>query len=447
MDEEEALAAALRAGLSPKVYRDFHGSLPAGTVIGQLPAVGRPAASAPAAPTASRKVLALIAAGLVMLVAILLLAALSGDVVVPDVTGLPQDEAEAAIENAGLTVGDIETVASEDVNPGNVISQSPEGGSQVSEGDEVALTLSLGQQVVEVPEVVGSTQADAEAALQSAGLTVGEVVEANSSEEAGTVIGQDPRAGARVAEGEAIALTVSSGEGPVTVPDAVGMTEARAEDLLEEAGLESSSSEQESADVPAGNVISQSPEAGTSVERGSTVELVVSSGPASTPTTAPGPTLVTVPDVRGMSQGEAEGAIREAGLTPQSVQSFSGETPAGQVMAQLPAAGESVVQGGTVGLAVSAGAPPSQETAQVPDVTGMQSSEAEAAISAAGLLATTVEVPTGDQQPGTVIGQFPAAGTQILPGGNVLLAVAAAPPPAEADATGDSVQQLPAEQQ
>ncbi len=133
----------------------------------------------------------------------------------------------------------------------------------------------------------------------------------------------------------------------VTVPDVVGMTEADARGNLLLADLVVGDVTLEySNEVSEGNVISQSPRADNTVNRGSAVNLVVSKGPEP----------VTVPDVVGMTEADAQGNLVLAGLTVGNVTSdYSEETPEGSVISQSPRAGNSVNQGSAVNLVVSLG--------------------------------------------------------------------------------------------
>ena len=147
---------------------------------------------------------------------------------------------------------------------------------------------------VAVPDLVGMTEAGAAKALEQAGLKVGEVVsEESDAGPAGTVITQDPTAGTEVAEGELVALTVSSGASPSppttsTVPDVVGTTQADAEQMMAAAGFAVVVVD-ESSLTPAGEVVSQSPTGGVIAQSGSTVKITVSTGPAAEPSASPSP--------------------------------------------------------------------------------------------------------------------------------------------------------------
>jgi len=163
-----------------------------------------------------------------------------------------------------------------------------------------------------VPNVVGQAQAAATSAITGAGLTMGAVTQQSSSTvAAGSVISESPTAGTRVASGSAVDLVVSSGAPPpaqVAVPNVVGQAQAAATSAITGAGLTMGAvTQQSSSTVAAGNVISESPPAGTMVASGSAVDLVVSSG-------APPPAPVPVPNVVGGGGGGAFDSFTLAAL-------------------------------------------------------------------------------------------------------------------------------------
>jgi beta-lactam-binding protein with PASTA domain len=223
-----------------------------------------------------------------------------------------------------------------------------------------------------VPDVVGLAQAAAETAITDAALTVGTVTdEYSDTVPIGAVTGQNPVAAATVAAGSVVALAVSLGPAPATVPDVVGLAQAAAETAITDARLTVGTVTQETSDtVPVGAVISQNPVAGTTVAAGSAVALAVSLGPAA-----------TVPDVVGLAQAAAETAITDVGLTVGAVtQETSDTVPAGAVISQNPVAGTTVAVGSAVALVVSLGPP-----VTVPDVVGLAQAAAQTAITDAGL--------------------------------------------------------------
>jgi hypothetical protein len=139
---------------------------------------------------------------------------------VPNVVGITQAAAEAAITAAGLAVGNVTTAFDPVVPAGSVISQLPAAGTEVAAGTPVALVVSLGPEpvLIPVPNVVGITQAAAEAAITAAGLVVGNVTTAfDPVVPAGSVISQLPAAGTEVAAGTPVALVVSLGPEPVAM--------------------------------------------------------------------------------------------------------------------------------------------------------------------------------------------------------------------------------------
>ena len=146
----------------------------------------------------------------------------------------------------------------------------------------VELTPGAAPVPVTVPNVVGLAQAAAQSSLTSAGLTLGAVTTANSSTvPSGQVISQTPASGSSAAPGSAVALVVSLGPAPipVSVPNVVGLTQAAAQSAITGVGLTVGAiTSANSATVPAGQVISQTPASGSSVAAGSAVSLVMSLG-------------------------------------------------------------------------------------------------------------------------------------------------------------------------
>ncbi len=206
----------------------------------------------------------------------------SVNVTVPNVVGLTQAAASTAITGVGLVVGTVTTASSSSVPSGDVISQDPVSGTSVNLGSAVDLVVSTGPAQVAVPNVVGMTQAAATTSITGAGLVVGTVTMASSnSVPSGDVISQNPVAGTEVNLGSAVNLVISTGPAQVAVPNVVGMTQAAATTSITNAGLVVGTVTTASSNsVPSGDVISESPSAGTEVNPGSAVSLVISTGPA-----------------------------------------------------------------------------------------------------------------------------------------------------------------------
>ena len=123
-----------------------------------------------------------------------------------------------------------------------------------------------------------------------------------------------------------LALTASS---KVTVPALTSLPQAQAEARLTRAGLKASPSQAPSTTVALGNVISQTPKAGSAVKKGSRVGMVVSSGPGS----------LAMPNVVGQSATQAVAALQAAGLKPTTQSQASTKVKQGTVISTDPSAG------------------------------------------------------------------------------------------------------------
>ncbi|WP_082503275.1 Stk1 family PASTA domain-containing Ser/Thr kinase [Nocardioides sp. Leaf307] len=192
---------------------------------------------------------------------------------VPDVVRTNIDRARAAIGEAGLTLGDINYVANENVAADRVISQDPSGDSFVDPGSTIDLTVSTGTPEVPVPSVVGLQQRAAVAALEDVDL-VARVTETQSDLPAGQVVSTAPEAGQQVESGSTVTLTVS--DGPETVPSVEGLTEAEARRQIIAAGFNPVVREEDGeTDAETGTVVDQVPEAGEELAQGNDVYIFV----------------------------------------------------------------------------------------------------------------------------------------------------------------------------
>lgn len=203
------------------------------------------------------------------------------EVSVPDVTGKQMAIAEQMLEKEKLRY----TVKEEfdtDTPAGTVISQDPAAGTKVKEDRLVTITVSKGAENMDMPDLTGLSKDDAVAKIEKMGLKVGLVSEKNSDESAGTVIETDPKSGSKVTKGDTVDLTISKGpkETKVGVPDVTGDSESKAESELKAAGFSIGSVTKQASKQAAGTVISQTPSGGSSVTSGSSVSLVISSGPS-----------------------------------------------------------------------------------------------------------------------------------------------------------------------
>jgi eukaryotic-like serine/threonine-protein kinase len=218
---------------------------------------------------------------------------------------------------------------------------------------------------------------------------------------------------ALAAAGVALALLLPSAKRQVTVPNVVGRSASLAATTLKADGLVPVSSQAPSSTVAPGAVIAASPAAGSVVQRGTRVSIVVSTGPSS----------VGVPDVKGMTSAQAVHKLTQAGFKPTAQSRSSTSVPAGTAISTEPSQGVPLLEGSPVTVFVSSGPP----QVDVPEVSGQSEAEARASLRAAGLRAGTVTKQEAPGQPaGTVLSQSPAAGSPLHSGEAVDLVVAKA---------------------
>ena len=259
----------------------------------------------------------------------------------PAVVGSTVQEASAALTAVGLTLEVAEEQYSEDVPADVVISTDPAAGEGVRIDGTVAAVVSKGPERYDVPSVKGLPQAQAAEALVQANLAVGTVKEAYDDKvAAGDVVSTTPKAGASVKPATPVDLVVSKGPEPVPVPDIVGKKIGTAKDALARVGLKSDVTQKFSEEVADGDVISVKPKAGTVVDSGSRVALVVSKGPPP----------VTVPNLIDMPRQKAITTLQRLGLRPNVVEGdFS---PLNRVISQDPSPGTEIPKGSTVTIRI-----------------------------------------------------------------------------------------------
>jgi serine/threonine-protein kinase len=262
-------------------------------------------------------------------------------VLVPTVIGKKETQATDILETAGFQVAPRE-IPRADTPPGTVIEQDPTAGSRAPDGSTVTITVARGLGRAIVPPVKGMTVADAKRKLQDRGFQVEVTREHSKRVKSGIVIATVPPAGTRLERKETVTLRASSGPKLIDVPSVVGLSEAEADARIRDAGLRPHFQRQESSQ-PAGQVIGQSPPAGTSVRRRSTVTVIVSRGVGK----------ATVPNVVGESEDQAKADLSAAGLGARVVTQTTDDPNAdGQVLNQAPQAGARLPRGEAVTISV-----------------------------------------------------------------------------------------------
>ncbi|HKA69772.1 MAG TPA: Stk1 family PASTA domain-containing Ser/Thr kinase [Actinomycetes bacterium] len=262
-----------------------------------------------------------------------------------------------------------------------------------------------------VPGVIGKTEQDARATLSAVGFQadVDGSCARFSNEPESVVVEQTPVANSQADVNSAVKLCLSKGQDLLTVPNVAGQSRAAATDTLEAAGFKVAEDVQQipSNQIAKGRVVRTDPKAGDEVNRGSTVTLVISSGPQ----------LVEVPDVRNQSQEDATNQLTDSGLEVR-VQTVDDPGPPGIVLQQDPEPGASVPVGTTVTLTVSK----APDNVPVPNVIGMSEEDAVNTLRDANLdveVACVVD-PAGA---GSVTDQNPREGAFLPPGQKVTITV------------------------
>lgn len=202
---------------------------------------------------------------------------------------------------------------------------------------------------IAVPSVVGQTVDEATAAIEEAGFELGKVEESfDDKVESGKVISQDPKGDSKQAKGTKINLTVSKGVQEITVPDLTGMTSDQAQKALTASGLKYAKGAAEYSDtVEKDHVARQDVAAGENVAKDTVVTYYLSLGSEG----------IEVPNVVGMSRGNAVTTLNNAGLIvdTDNYTYEASDQPEGTVLSQTPAAGSKLKKDGLVALTLSKG--------------------------------------------------------------------------------------------
>jgi serine/threonine-protein kinase len=267
----------------------------------------------------------------------------SASVGVPRVVGLRVGEAFRRLLAARLRGRKVDVESNK--AKGVVVKQQPAAGVDARRGSFVVLSVSKGARIVTVPLVEGLRQAAAVLRLKRSRLE-STVANVPSQEPAGTVIGQGPKAGARVPTGSTVRIDVAGAAagssdttpttGTATIPNVVGTPDTEGVARIKKAGFRVQSTAVSSGE-PTGTVLTQSPAGGTVAQRGTTVKLTVSGGAK----------VRVVPNVVGRTEADAQRVLRAAGFLARSIDRTATEQgQIGRVVEQDPAAGTRV-QGST----------------------------------------------------------------------------------------------------
>lgn len=264
-----------------------------------------------------------------------------GSTLVPAVVGEQLSQAAGEMRRASLSIETVEEF-SEARAQGVVLRVEPRAGSELGKDSTVRVVVSKGKERYAVPTLVGVKVGDTGAALSPLNLRLGERSRAwSETVPEGVVISQDPAAGESVKRNTAVSVVVSKGRRPIEVPTVTGTSFEAASAALTKAGLTVQRGDDVNSDtVPAGQVVSQSPDKGT-LHQGDPVKVVVSKGPV----------MVQVPNVVDQPDAAADKALTDLGLKVDKQYPF-GDLFEKKVRAQDPAAGTSVPKGSTISLTI-----------------------------------------------------------------------------------------------
>lgn len=299
--------------------------------------------------------------------------------------------------------------------------------------------LSRGDDKTTVPNVIGLRSAAAVQTIKDKDLEPS-IVSGQSNRPPDVVFAQRPGAGTQLGDGQTVVISVSSGR--LAVPDVTSQPLPEAQQRLDSAGFKSEVTRVASS-RPKNVVIEQSPVAGVTAARGTTVKLTVSSGAKP----------VVVPQVVGQTQGSAVNALTAVGLKP-VLHNVGSTRPAGTVVAQKPPAGKEVDKGSQVTLNVSTGTGQATTTTttttttgttssanvSVPRVTGLAAAPALRRLNTENLLATVV-FQNSSQPLGRVLSQSPASGSSARRNAHIRIVVSNGPNPQPATSVPDVVGQ------
>lgn len=271
---------------------------------------------------------------------------------------------------------------------------------------------------ITVPNVVGLNIEDARALLLDVGLTPIEDPRVREGAANDVVYEQSPTPDTLAREGENVILVYNPGFVPVTVPNLVGLSVEQATATLRSLGLRLVVGNfVADTNIPANQILSQSPAAELGTRPNSIITVVVSGGTNS----------VLVPDVTGDPESAAikELQARPLGFVVTTVREASDTVEAGRVIRSEPLPNTAATPGGPITLYVSAG----PANVEVPNFVGLGEGEAQNLVSVSGLVATITyqDVPLEDPADGRVISQSVAAGTRVVSQTSIALVVGRVP--------------------
>ena len=282
----------------------------------------------------------------------------SKKITVPDVRGMTEEKAKKLLYDKKLGYYVVTREDSKKYKAGRVSKQTPEAGTKVSAHTRIEVVVSSGLigNTKSVPDVSGKSEADAQKELEDAGFKVTSSFQYDDNVENGNVISTTPVAGTKAEKGTQITMLVSKGSDKKSVPNVRGMEDSAAQNTIKNYGFNVGSvTYQYSDSVSKGLVISQGVAAGTKAAAGTSISLVVSSGPKPEE-------KIEVRGFVGQSESELNSWASQNGLyTNKSDSQYSDTYAAGTIISMSPSSG-SVSKGSTISYVVSLGSNPSNNS-------------------------------------------------------------------------------------
>ncbi|MGW1745271.1 Stk1 family PASTA domain-containing Ser/Thr kinase [Streptomyces sp. NPDC002092] len=271
----------------------------------------------------------------------------------------------------------------------------------------------VGNDKVDVPNLVSLSESDAKSQLDNIGLKVGTIKrQPCDNQSKGNVCDQDPGKGTSLKKGEAVNLVVSTGAPKVLVPDVTRLQYDQAKTQLENKGFKVDQKTQESDQNP-GLVLSQNPTGGTEKEKGSTVTLTVAKAAETVP----------VPDVTGKSCDDAKSALQAVGLNGNCVNTpTNDDNQVNKVISTNPTIGTPVKKNTAVQINIGQ---KQNNQVQVPNIQGQKLKDVKNALQQAGLQVGNINgsqddnaiVINSDPPPGSTVNQGTPVNLQTFGGG------------------------------
>ncbi|MEV7058068.1 Stk1 family PASTA domain-containing Ser/Thr kinase [Streptomyces microflavus] len=294
----------------------------------------------------------LVVAGILVLIGAILIGRVvfsdtgdDGQVPVPNLVGSTVQEAEQLAERAGVVVKVGGEEPCEQQEKGDICSQTPKDGT-MDENGTVTVMVSSGAPKIEVPDVLEKSEDGARKALEDKGFTVN-VTAVESEKAEGTVIKQKPDGGTEAEDGSEVTITVAKKEA-LDLPDMRTRTFAAAEQQLRGIGFTNISRTDIDSEQPKDTVVEQTPQPGKHAKDAQIV-LKVSKGPAEPPE----PEKTQVPQIQGLTLGEAKAKLQEAGLTVGNIQGSQDDNAVVAVV--QPGVGETVDKNSAVNIFATPG--------------------------------------------------------------------------------------------